>query len=259
MSFIHYNDLKMCKRSQDPLNRSMRYGCRSYIRRMNIKAVCSVVPWRLRGPLDVASPLWNKGGLTGSTDARGEPPLHAWQTCCPVLPTSWSNSRTFCGSVAKRMSLWSSSMLVHRRGRGAVAPPRATRWAKHSPAVRAVPGRAGDVERDPHVLRCATASRGAGARRVSRPLPGQHTVWPWARRRGIRAGAWTPLAAQPAPGVVAPVTPQAGEARLDRWGPCHQRNVCASGGPPPCTALGRRHARAVPRRGVLRQRSRQRR
>src|SRR5262249_11574245 len=73
------------------------------------------------------------------------------------------------------------------------------------------------------VLRWATTSTSAGgpvrvARSLSRPPQGGPALGPWARRAGRIAGSWTPLAAQQAPWVVAPLTPQAGEALCDLWG-----------------------------------------
>src|SRR5574341_708739 len=47
---------------------------------MNLEAVHAILPWRLRGALDGASPLWNKGVLTRTTSARGGAPMQALQS-----------------------------------------------------------------------------------------------------------------------------------------------------------------------------------
>lgn len=79
-----------------------------------------------------------------------------------------------------------------------------------------VPVVEGDGERYPQVLRCATTSTRAagpvrGERSVYRSAQGGPPLCPLELRAGILAGAWPPLAAQQATGVVAHVTPQAGE------------------------------------------------
>jgi len=92
-----------------------------------------------------------------------------------------------------------------------------------------------DGERSHRVLRCETTSPSAVGpvrveRRWYRPPQGGPTLCPLERRVGIIEGAWTPLAAQQAPWVVAHVTPKEGEElfallgnmtpskrTLDRW------------------------------------------
>jgi hypothetical protein len=116
---------------------------------MNIKAVCSVVPWRLRGPLDVASPLWNKGGLTGSTDARGAPPArmadllsrapHVLEQLQDVL-----RQRRQAHEPVEQLDACAPAW---PRRCGAAA--RDALGQALSRCARAVPGRAGDGERDP--------------------------------------------------------------------------------------------------------------
>src|ERR1700675_1777842 len=72
-------------------------------------------------------------------------------------------------------------------------------------------------ERSHRVLRCETTYNSAvGPVRVERSLyrqkhDGGHAVCPLELRAGLLEGSWTPLAAQQATWVVAPLTPQEGE------------------------------------------------
>src|SRR4029453_12455725 len=104
---------------------------------MNIEAVGSVLRCIRGGPLDGASPLWNKGVITCPTYARGEPPCKhgSAMTSCPVLPTRWISSRTFCVSVAKLVSPLRRSTFLHRSSSGSLLRQNAKRWAGHCPAV----------------------------------------------------------------------------------------------------------------------------
>src|SRR5215831_6095175 len=100
-------------------------GCRSHIDVGTLRHMAPRLPCRLCEPLDGASPLWNKGVLTCTTYARGEPPCKHCTTmpACPVRPARWINSRIFYVSVAKRARLWSISMLWNRSCIGSLSPP----------------------------------------------------------------------------------------------------------------------------------------
>jgi hypothetical protein len=80
-----------------------------------------------------------------------------------------------------------------------------------------------DGERYHRVLRCATTYTSAvGPMRIERSLyrhpHDEHAVCPLELRAGIIEGSWTPLAAQQATWVVAPLPPQEGEELFDLLG-----------------------------------------
>src|SRR3989442_2917313 len=102
---------------------------------MNREAVCSVLLYSLRGPLDGASPLWNKGIIACTTYTRGEPTCKHCRTVvsCPVIRTPWISSRTFCVSVEKLASPLRISTLLNRSCIGFLSQQSAKRWATNWP------------------------------------------------------------------------------------------------------------------------------
>jgi hypothetical protein len=175
----------------------------------------------------------------------------------PGIPTPWIRSSTFSVSVEPRAPVEHGDAFAQAGPRRLGAAARAARGHARARFARDVPASEGAGERSQRVLRCATpytraAGPGRGERRLSRSRPGGHAVGPLARRPGLLAGAWPPLAAQQATGVVAHVTPKEGAARLPWWGICRRRKARALGGPKPCGSPGRRPAPRLPCRAATR-------